>query len=103
MQFKEKKQFQSLPFYFDEEKKKYRDITISQVEETELIILLIKDSSSEYKIQQVGKDFVSNASHELRTPITIIKGFAETISDLPEISDAMLEDFTEKIIRNNNF
>lgn len=98
--YKEKNQFQSLLFYFDEEKKKYRDITISEVEETGLIILLIKDSSSEYKIQQVGKDFVSNASHELRTPITIIKGFAETINDLPEISSAMLEDFTGKIIRN---
>jgi signal transduction histidine kinase len=56
--------------------------------------------SEQKKLQDVGKDFVANASHELRTPITIIKGFAETLQDLPEISDAMLHDFTEKILRS---
>ena len=48
----------------------------------------------------MGKDFVANASHELRTPITIIRGFAETLQDLPEISQEMLADITEKIVRN---
>lgn len=56
--------------------------------------------SEQKKIHQVGKDFVANASHELRTPITIIKGFAETIKDLPQISDVMLHDFTDKILRS---
>src|SRR6185437_7664046 len=32
---------------------------------------------------QMEKDFVANASHELRTPITIVKGFAETLQDNP--------------------
>lgn len=56
--------------------------------------------SEQKKIHQVGKDFVANASHELRTPITIIKGFAETMKDLPEISDVMLSDITDKILRS---
>lgn len=63
-------------------------------------ILLLRDYSSHVKIQEMGKDFIANASHELRTPITIIKGFAETLKDLPEISGAMLEDIMEKILRN---
>lgn len=63
-------------------------------------ILILQDKSSHYKILEMGKDFVANASHELRTPITIIKGFAETLQDLPELPRDMVIDITEKIVRN---
>jgi signal transduction histidine kinase len=63
-------------------------------------ILVIQDKSSQHKVIEMGKDFVANASHELRTPITIIHGFAETLQDLPKISKEMLIDITEKIVRN---
>jgi two-component system phosphate regulon sensor histidine kinase PhoR len=63
-------------------------------------IIVLQDKSSHYKVLEMGKDFVANASHELRTPITIIKGFAETLQDLPQISHDMLADITEKIVRN---
>lgn len=53
------------------------------------------------KILEIGKDFVANASHELRTPITIIRGFAETLRDMEEVSDVMYESILEKIIRNS--
>lgn len=64
------------------------------------ILATFIDRYEHYQKEQLGKDFVANASHELRTPITIIKGFAETINDLPKISEGMLHDFTEKILRN---
>lgn len=63
-------------------------------------ILILQDKSSQYKVVEMGKDFIANASHELRTPITIIKGFAETLQDLPSISRPMLTEITEKIVRN---
>ena len=46
------------------------------------------------------KEFIANASHELKTPITIIRGFAETLHDNPQLPVAMLADITEKIVRN---
>lgn len=61
--------------------------------------VIVLPSQSDH-IYAVGKDFVANASHELRTPITIIKGFAETLHDLPHVSDAMLSDITDKILRS---
>lgn len=63
-------------------------------------IVVLQDKSSHYKVLEMGKDFVANASHELRTPITIIKGFAETLQDLPELPRDMVVDITEKIVRN---
>jgi signal transduction histidine kinase len=49
---------------------------------------------------EIGKDFITNASHELRTPITIIKGFAETLQDMPNLPPEMVADITEKIVRS---
>ncbi|MCP5492218.1 MAG: PAS domain-containing protein [Chlamydiales bacterium] len=64
------------------------------------IALIFQDHATNQKVVSMGKEFIANASHELRTPITIIKGFAEMLHDLPEISASMLEDITEKIVRN---
>ncbi len=63
-------------------------------------MIILQDKSSQHKVVEMGKDFIANASHELRTPITIIKGFAETLQDLPTISSSMLSEVTEKIVRN---
>ena len=76
------------------------ELDLKVLETKKKILATLLDSTGEYQKKQLGKDFVANASHELRTPITIIKGFAETLYDLPEISDAMLAEFTEKIVRN---
>lgn len=64
------------------------------------VILVIQDRTKEYKIMQMRKDFVANASHELRTPITIIMGFAETLQDAPEMPRKQVEVITGKIVSN---
>ncbi len=48
----------------------------------------------------VGKDFIANASHELKTPITIIRGFAETLHDHPELPPEKVQEVTHKIVVN---
>ncbi len=84
----------------EEKRKLYLDLIATPIEHSSGAILVLQDKSSHHKVLEMGKDFVANASHELRTPITIIKGFAETLQDLPELPRDMVVDITEKIVRN---
>lgn len=43
------------------------------------IILVFHDVTELKKLEQMRKDFVANVSHELKTPITSITGFSETL------------------------
>lgn len=62
-------------------------------------LLVLQDKTSEYKVIELGKDFIANASHELRTPITIIRGFAETLQDVPDLSQKVISTSIEKIVK----
>src|SRR5699024_649794 len=44
-------------------------------------VLVIYDITEFKNLEVMRKDFVANVSHELKTPITSIKGFAETLLD----------------------
>lgn len=83
-----------------ENKKIYLDLIAAPKIQNNGAILVLQDKSSHYRVLEMGKDFVANASHELRTPITIIKGFAETLQDMPELPREMVVDIIEKIVRN---
>ena len=45
------------------------------------VIAIFTDLTHIKRLEQIRKDFVANASHELKTPVTAIKGFAETLID----------------------
>jgi two-component system phosphate regulon sensor histidine kinase PhoR len=63
-------------------------------------ILVLQDQSSHYKMLEMRREFVANASHELKTPITIIRGFAETLQDNPQLPEQTLSDITGRIVNN---
>ncbi|MGO4938145.1 two-component system histidine kinase PnpS [Fundicoccus sp. Sow4_H7] len=59
------------------------------------ILVLLYDISEIRRLETVRTEFVANASHELRTPVTAIKGFAETLLagaiDTPEVARQFVE------------
>lgn len=63
-------------------------------------VLILQDQTALFKMLEMRKDFIANASHELKTPITIVRGFAEMLHDNPELTVEIRGDITEKIVRN---
>lgn len=63
-------------------------------------LLLLRDVTQLHQLEQMRKDFVANVSHELKTPLTVLKGYLETLQEfhggeLPTL-DKALEQMTQQ-------
>lgn len=62
-------------------------------------LMIARDITERAKLDAMRRDFIANASHELKTPITVISGFVEV---LREQAGAELKDPLEKIQHQTN-
>jgi two-component system, OmpR family, phosphate regulon sensor histidine kinase PhoR len=80
--------------------KLYLDIVAAPKKDRDGAILVLQDKTAHYRIFEMQRDFIANASHELKTPITIIRGFAEMLHDHPNLPRETQSEMTEKIVKN---
>ncbi len=45
------------------------------------LLMLVRDVTREARLEQMRKDFVANASHELRSPLTVISGYLDQLGE----------------------
>ena len=64
-------------------------------------VVILHDITQLKKLEQTRKDFVANISHEIKTPITAIKGFADTLLEGALHDTEHAEKFL-KIIKSNS-
>jgi two-component system phosphate regulon sensor histidine kinase PhoR len=50
-------------------------------------LLMLRDVTREVRLEQMRKDFVANASHELRSPLTVVAGYLETFGADPGLGE----------------
>jgi two-component system, OmpR family, phosphate regulon sensor histidine kinase PhoR len=50
-------------------------------------LLMLRDVTREVRLEQMRKDFVANASHELRSPLTVVAGYLETFGADPALGE----------------
>lgn len=98
----EKKPLNDTLEIYQEGKKLYLDIVSAPKKDNAGAILVLQDKTAHYKIFEMRRDFIANASHELKTPITVIRGFAEALHDNPDLPVEMQREVTAKIVRNCN-
>ncbi|PGL96514.1 PAS domain-containing sensor histidine kinase [Bacillus thuringiensis] len=65
------------------------------------IVLVFHDITELKKLEQMRKDFLANVSHELKTPITSIKGFSETLLDGAMDNKKFCEHFLRIILKES--
>ncbi len=81
---------------------KFFDVVINPIKGEHAIqgtLVLLRDVSEKRKIERIKSDLVSNVSHELKTPIAIVKGYLETIREHP-LDKKMTEEFINRAIEN---
>ncbi|MCF6464433.1 HAMP domain-containing sensor histidine kinase [Clostridium sp. Cult2] len=57
------------------------------------IIIVFQDITEQHKLDNMRKEFVANVSHELKTPITTIKSYTETLMDYGDIDEELSKKF----------
>ncbi len=62
-------------------------------------VLVLNDLTQLRQLENLRRDFVANVSHEIRTPITTIQGFVETLIDGAAKDEKNLERFLDIILK----
>ena len=65
------------------------------------VFLMLRDASRELKMAEVRGDFVSGVSHELKTPLTLIRLYGETLLHGDELPDKERRGFYRIILRES--
>ncbi|WP_042459623.1 two-component system histidine kinase PnpS [Neobacillus dielmonensis] len=66
------------------------------------VLVVFHDITELKNLELMRKDFVANVSHELKTPVTSIKGFSETLLDGAMNNQETLESFLSIILKESD-
>jgi len=65
-------------------------------------LMLVRDVTRVQRLENMRRDFVANASHELRSPLTVLGGYLENMSEdeeIPELWSGPLSEMQEQCRR----
>jgi two-component system, OmpR family, phosphate regulon sensor histidine kinase PhoR len=51
-------------------------------------LIAVRDITESHRVDAMRRDFIANVSHELKTPLTVLAGFVETMREMPDLSAA---------------
>jgi two-component system phosphate regulon sensor histidine kinase PhoR len=63
-------------------------------------VVVFHDITQLKNFEKIRQDFAANVSHELKTPLAVIRGYAETLLNTPQLEKETLSTFLNVILRN---
>jgi len=79
------------------------EVSITPLPETNAdpggVLILMYDLTDLRRLERLRSDFVANISHELKTPVTAVQGFAETLREADDTSPEDVREFAAIIHR----
>lgn len=80
-------------------------VSVDRIEMAEAsnLLLTIRDETEARRVEEIRREFVANVSHELKTPLAAIKGYAETvemaIEDDPQAAAHFMKQIRTQCVR----
>ena len=71
--------------------------------EVDSVVVVFHDLTDIRRTEKMRRDFVANVSHEFKTPLTSIRGYAETLLSGAKDDPGIAQDFLETIERNARY
>jgi two-component system phosphate regulon sensor histidine kinase PhoR len=65
-------------------------------------LLQLRDISRLEQLETVRQDFVANVSHEMRTPLTVMRGYLETMAEDEELQQSAWRNIIEQLNRQTS-
>jgi two-component system phosphate regulon sensor histidine kinase PhoR len=62
---------------------------------TDQKLVLVRDVTERITLNKIRRDFVANASHELRSPLTVINGYLESLADDAQIPEELVKPLSQ--------
>ena len=99
--------YDQIELYINDVHQKYFDVSCLPIlskskKRLQGLVLVMHDITNLKKLENLRREFVANVSHELKTPITSIKGFAETLIEGAKNDEQSLEMFLKIILKESN-
>ena len=71
-------------------------------EEADGVVWTVRDVTERARLERAKSEFVATASHELRSPLTSIKGFVELLERTPENMSPRQREFIDIVLRSTD-
>jgi two-component system, OmpR family, phosphate regulon sensor histidine kinase PhoR len=73
------------------ESNRWMSVYLVQTRDAPQRLLIVRDVTHQVMLETMRKEFVANASHELRSPLTVVSGYLETLGDDGELDESWRE------------